>query len=39
MGILSATLDAVAGVFRSLIEPLSRGFWHIPERPGKAQEA
>jgi hypothetical protein len=39
MEILSATLDAVAGVFRSFREPLSRGFWHIPERPGKAQEA
>jgi hypothetical protein len=26
-------------VSRSLIEPLSRGFWHILELPGKAREA
>ena len=39
MRILSATTDAVAGMFRSLLEPPWRGFWHIRELPGKAREA
>jgi hypothetical protein len=39
MRTLSATMDAVTGMFRSLREPPSRGFWHIRELPGKAREA
>jgi hypothetical protein len=37
MQILSATM--VAGMFRSLLDPPSRGFWHIRELRGTAQEA